>query len=147
VLLDKIRSRFASLLNGYLGDLSETDVSDWITTSSSYGPDVGLMGAFVLAQQAIDEHQHQHQRSDNRDDEDDTERAMLLAPASSIPKKEEEHDDDDDDDDDDDATMKKRTAYNAGLWHGIVLGLSASYVGIVLYAHRLRVSSGGTHRR
>ncbi|VEU37113.1 unnamed protein product [Pseudo-nitzschia multistriata] len=53
-LIEKVRQQTRFLLNGYLGDLTDADLSEWIT-SSSYGSDVGLMGALVLAQQAIAE--------------------------------------------------------------------------------------------
>lgn len=48
-LIDKIRIRTKELLNGYLGDLHETE---WITTSE-HGGNVGLLGACVLAHQAM----------------------------------------------------------------------------------------------
>lgn len=47
-LLEKIRKRTLELLNGYL-ELPEIDT---LITGSSYGSDVGLIGAVLLAQQA-----------------------------------------------------------------------------------------------
>lgn len=53
-LIEKIRSQTRVLLNGYLGDLSDRDLSEWIA-SSKYGSNAGLRGSLVLALQAIDE--------------------------------------------------------------------------------------------
>mmetsp|Transcript_13127 Transcript_13127/g.27763 ORF Transcript_13127/g.27763 Transcript_13127/m.27763 type:complete len:400 (+) Transcript_13127:1-1200(+) len=53
-LIEKVRNQTRVLLNGYLGDISDADLSEWIA-SSKYGSDAGLMGAFVLAQRAIAE--------------------------------------------------------------------------------------------
>jgi fructokinase len=111
-LIEKVRRRTKVLLNGYLGELSDQDVSEWITLSQ-YGSDVGLMGALVLAQQAITEQQ--------QDGEDDKEREVA-----------------------DQEVIQKRTAYNTGIQHGLLLGLSIAYVGIILYA---RSGKSSSHRR
>ena len=52
VLLDKIRQRTVTLLNGYLGNFSEQDMAE-IITLSRHGDDAGLNGAIVLAKQAL----------------------------------------------------------------------------------------------
>lgn len=51
-LLDKIRKHTVALLNGYLGEFSEEDLSSLITLSKQ-GDDAGLNGAIVLAKQAL----------------------------------------------------------------------------------------------
>lgn len=53
-LIEKVRNQTRVLLNGYLGDLSDEDLSEWIV-SSQHGSDAGLVGALSLAQQAIAE--------------------------------------------------------------------------------------------
>lgn len=117
-LIEKIRRQTRFLLNGYLGDLTDTDLAEWIT-SSSYGSDVGLMGAMVLAQQAIAENNEDGSNSDKRDS---VEKEVTAFPIKKL----------------------KQAAYNAGLWHGFALGLSAAYIGICLWT-RSGKSSG--HRR
>ena len=64
------------------------------------------MGAFVLARQAIAE------ENKNGEDGDGEGREVAADPVKKL----------------------KQTAYNAGLWHGFILGLSIAYVGIVVYA-------------
>lgn len=101
-LIEKVRRQTRVLLNGYLGDLSDRDLSEWIT-SSRYGSDAGLMGALVLAQRAIAEKEE-----------------------ASV---------------EDSAKKLKQAAYNAGVWHGFYLGLSAAYVGLLMYARSGKSSS------
>jgi len=106
-LIEKVRRQTRFLMNGYLGDLSD----EWIT-SSRYGPDAGLVGALVLAQQAITETEEETV--------EDSDEGREIA-ASNIKK-------------------LKQAAYNAGILHGFILGLSAVYTGLVIYA-RSRKSS------
>ena len=96
-LIEKVRRQTRVLLNGYLGDLSDQDLTEWIT-SSTYGSDAGLMGAFVLAQQAIAEN-----NGEGCVRERETSKKL------------------------------KQVAYNSGVWHGFLLGLSAAYVGLIMY--------------
>jgi len=119
-LIEKVRHRTSVLLNGYLGELSDKDVLEWISLSS-YGNDVGLMGALVLARQAIVEQQQQIDEEDKNGREGDKESVIT-----------------------DQEVIQKRSAYNAGLWHGLLLGLSATYAGIILYA---RSGKSSSHRR
>jgi hypothetical protein len=113
-LIEKVRRRTKILLNGYLGELSDEDISEWITLSQ-YGSDVGLMGALVLAQQAITE------QEEDKNGEDDKGREAA-----------------------DQEVIQKRTAYNAGIGHGFLFGLSLAYAGIILYA---RSGKSSSHRR
>jgi hypothetical protein len=83
-LIDKIQKRTIVLLNGYL-ELPE-DMSELITLSTTYGSDIGLVGAMVLAQQA-------HEEKDSASPE----------KKSSI------------------------SPFNAGVIHGIVIGLAAIF--------------------
>jgi fructokinase len=101
-LIEKVRRQTRVLLNGYLGDLSDRELLEWIT-SSSYGSDAGLMGALVLAQRAITEQEEE-------------------SGGDSVKK-------------------LKQTAYNAGIRHGFYLGLSAAYVGLLIYARSGKSSS------
>ena len=118
-LIEKVRRRTKILLNGYLGELSDEDISEWITLSQ-YGSDVGLMGAIVLAQQAITE---QQQQEDKNGGEDDKERDVADQEVIKV---------------------QKRTAYNTGIGHGVLLGLSLAYAGFILYA---RSGKSSSHRR
>lgn len=104
-LIEKIRRQTRILLNGYLGDLSDSDLSEWIT-SSRYGSDAGIMGALILAQQAIAEN------------EEETVKKFVEGSGIKASFKKE----------------LKQTAYNTGVWHGFILGLSLVYVGLVTYA-------------
>lgn len=63
-LLEKIRTRTVTLLNGYLE--LPTDMSSLIRTSD-YGSDAGLNGAMVLAQQAWWRHHRQQQVEPEQD--------------------------------------------------------------------------------
>lgn len=61
VLLEKIRKRTVDLLNGYLGEFSESHLSSLITLSQ-HGDDAGLNGAIVLAKQALQQQQDSAQK-------------------------------------------------------------------------------------
>ena len=102
-LIEKVRRRTRTLLNGYLGELTDKDLMEWITLSR-YGSDAGLMGALTLAQQAIIE--------------DEEEIVDNFVQGGEIPSNS--------------AKKLKQTAYGAGLWHGFVLGISAVYVWLTL---------------
>ena len=99
-LIEKIRTQTRVLLNGYLGDLSDQDLTEWITLSK-HGSDAGLVGALSLAQQAMAE-----------------QKEGPSGDATNSSKK------------------IKQIAYNAGLKHGFILGLSAAYIGIMMYVRR-----------
>jgi fructokinase len=94
-LIEKVRKQTVSLMNGYL-ELPE-DMSE-IISLSSFGSNVGLVGALVLGQQALAE-------KDTSTESTSTQ-------------------------------MIKRSAYQAGLWHGMLIGLSAVYVGFCLFARQ-----------
>lgn len=104
-LIEKIRRQTRILLNGYLGEISDSDLSEWVT-SSRYGSDAGIIGALILAQQAITENEE--------------ETANECVEGSNIKASSEKG--------------LKQTAYNTGVWHGFILGLSLAYVGLVSYA-------------
>eukprot|EP00980_Cylindrotheca_fusiformis_P003189 scaffold721_cov131-Cylindrotheca_fusiformis.AAC.79 len=91
-LIEKIRKRTLVLLNGYL-ELPEIDS---LIACSSFGSDVGLMGAILLAQQA-------HQ----------------ISIEDEVPKK------------------GGVSAFDVGVFHGIVIGVGIAYIGLAL----LRASS------
>jgi len=110
-LIEKVRLQTRVLLNGYLGDFTDRDLSEWITLST-YGSDAGLMGALVLAQQAIAEREGK-----SVDDEKENEIA-----ADSVKK-------------------LKQTAFITGVKHGFLLGLSAAFVGLVMYGRSGKSSS------
>ena len=100
-LIGKVRNQTRVLLNGYLGDLSDDYLSEWLVISQ-HGSDAGLVGALSLAQQAIVEKAEETTDSPNK---------------------------------------LKQTAYKVGVRHGFYLGLSAAYVGFVLYARSGKSSS------
>eukprot|EP00536_Pseudo-nitzschia_multiseries_P006700 jgi/Psemu1/286637/fgenesh1_pg.145_\ len=108
-LIEKVRNRTRVLLNGYLGELTDADLEAWIA-KSSYGSDVGLVGAIVLAEQAVSIAEGEGEGGNG---------------AAGVGRRELT-----------DATIKKlkQTAFNAGLWHGFLLGASAVYVGVCVWA-------------
>mmetsp|Transcript_15771 Transcript_15771/g.36515 ORF Transcript_15771/g.36515 Transcript_15771/m.36515 type:complete len:414 (+) Transcript_15771:87-1328(+) len=57
-LIEKVRRQTRALLNGYLGELTDEDLVEWITLSR-YGSDAGLVGALTLAQRAITENEEE----------------------------------------------------------------------------------------
>jgi len=102
-LIEKVRDQTRVLLNGYLGELTDQDLMEWITLSR-YGSDAGLMGALVLAQQAIIENEEKSVENSCEDGE------IIANSANEL----------------------KQTAYGTGVWHGFILGISAMYVWLVL---------------
>merc|ERR1712224_568623 len=119
-LIEKVRYQTRALLNGYLGELSDQEMREWITLSR-YGSDAGLIGALVLARRAIEE---------------DEEKGNDIKGESVIGSENKRSQTDP-------VMLLKRTAYSTGLWHGLALGLSVAYIGMVSYAR----SGNSSNRR
>ena len=100
-LLDKIRNRTVTLINGYLE--LPSDMSSLITTSS-FGNDAGIHGAIVLAQQALRRHAQRQEEWKRKTT------STGNGPSSSQESE----------------RRMKQEAFGTGVWHGIILGAVAT---------------------